>query len=270
MKQALLTLVLLIASVIAFNCARQDTSPPREIPHVDSNIITVTDTSLKDWNGILPIYNLAADNQWEKIRGRSAEAFSGPEDISAQIFLSWNGEFLFFAVDVIDDKVFISSEQTWSGDCAELFFVGFDSRYKKDYQTLVEQKSEGHKNVFQLIAAGGNYSEFPSWRTDGNTKSILIQNGFSAMGWKTATGWQAEAKIPLAKLGNVLEIARSGQIVKIGIDVLDYDQQIAPNTERYKWGYHPDNVLSNSSSEAEVNQPNKMGRFVFQKESSLK
>ncbi len=86
MKQVLLTSVILIASVIVFNCTKQDTSLPLEIPHVDSNIITVTDASLKDWNGILPVYTLAADNQWKKIRGRKPEAFSGPEDISAKIF----------------------------------------------------------------------------------------------------------------------------------------------------------------------------------------
>ncbi|MCI0442374.1 hypothetical protein L0152_04035, partial [bacterium] len=78
-------------------------------------------------------------------------------------------------------------------------------------------------------------------------------------------GWQAEAKIPLAALGNVLEIAKSGGAVRIGVDVLDYDQRIAPRTKDFEWGYYPDNVLSNSNSETEVNQPNKMKRFVFQK-----
>lgn len=259
-----------IYAVIFSSCGtntKHESSPPVSIPYLQPGLVSVTDHSLRDWDGVSPVLNLTGDQQWEKIRGRKAETLSGPNDMSVKVYLAWDGECMFFAVDVMDDKVLLASNQPWSGDCAELFFVGFDSQFKKDYHDLVENRSEGYKNVFQLVLSGGNLSpwaSFPSWRTDAGISNALIKNEFSAAGWRTEQGWQAEAKIPLAALGNVLEVAKSGVVIKIGIDVLDYDQQIAPNTEKYKWGYYPDNVLSNSNSEKELNQPNRMGKFIFQ------
>lgn len=274
MRETLLTVlgisvVAIAAIVLTFlEGISAETEVQNRIPYVKSKVINVMDGSLDDWKGISPLYVLTSKNQWENIRGRKPETTTGSEDIFAKLFLSWDEKFLYFAVDVIDDKVLLTSEKPWSGDCAEIFFVGFDSQLMTDYHKLVEQSAEGYKNVFQLVVSGSKkqMDPLPTWRTDRSTIKALNDHGFSAIGWKTDKGWQAEAKIPLAPLGDGLKISESSKIVKIGFDILDYDQQIAPDNETYDWGYYPDNVLSNSSTEAEVNQPYKMKKFVFQKE----
>jgi hypothetical protein len=241
------------------------------IGFVKPGTISVDDRSLTDWNGIKPVQSLNCTNQWRVLKcgtvSRPPELSRSDQiDSQGSFYAVWDGDSkLFFALKVEDDVVLSvpsTDKQPWRTDAGEVFFAA-ECEGQSDYHDCAQLG----KPVFQLLLCPNDLqdkrSHLAEYRTPKSLIDKALQNGFQARGWKTGTGWQAEAVFPLAALDKVKDNILSGKKVKISFDVLDYDRKLA-RWEEPCWGFEPDNVISSVGKQEMASIPAFMSEFIFE------
>jgi len=110
------------------------------------------DGKLDDWEGFKP---LCLDRK-EQVVG----PWGGPDDLSAQVYLAWNEEYLYFAAAVRDDGFHqpYTAENTWQGDSVQIAFDISDDDSAElddgDYEYTFALTPEGGR-VFRLFVVDG-------------------------------------------------------------------------------------------------------------------
>lgn len=267
---------LIMLVVIISNCLLLDCLGSPGIIRVQrlkpGHIIKVDDNSLNDWNDSLIVMKIKPEDaknlQWTKIRGRPPKPLSS-DDIFIKVFMARDEQYWFVAMEARDDKLLTGpSGYPYSGDCLEIFFAGKELDSETDFHYHVEaSESSNQAAFFQLeIPAGvitGDY--FPEWRTDTRIRKNAIDSGFMASIWKTASGWNAEMKIPLHLFEQeVCSRIKHREVLKINIDYLDYDSRTARQNNADDWGFLPDNVFCLDAAEENVHTPKYMRSIIFE------
>jgi hypothetical protein len=106
----------------------------------------------------------------------------------------------------------------------------------------------------------------PAWRTDPELRRHLLNStDFSLAVGRTAVGWNGEVRIPLAALDeSVTAQIRGRSPLRLNIDYLDYDSELASRTDKTHFGFKPDNVFCRCADEDGVNVPRMMPAVVFE------
>jgi len=265
------TRMLFLLPFLFSSCVSQKspTVPPK-VPmmgFVKSGTIHVDDHSLADWKQIDSVRSLTCVNQWQDLICEKApdSCRSDQVDLEASFYFAWDGANLFFAVNVVDDSIVSvpsTDEYLYRGDSAELFFV-VECESVSDYHDCVRND----KPVFQMLLCPNELENkkyhLAEYRTPESIIQSALDNGFHASGWKTKSGWQAEAAFPLTALDKTKSNNWSGKRVKVSFDILDYDRHLAERKPPC-WGFEPNHVISNVEKKEMATNPTQMTEFMFE------
>ena len=118
------------------------------------------DGNLDDWTGD-PTFTL--NDKAQLAFKLSSSSWSGPADLSGEIWTGWTPEGLYFAVKVVDD-VHVqksSDENIWHGDYVEW---QFDTQLEKD-----RDRKSMNSDDYQIGVSAGDFAAVARWRMPGST-----------------------------------------------------------------------------------------------------
>jgi hypothetical protein len=156
---------------------------PRPFEHQIHAVSSITvDGKLDDWAGT-PDFVL--DKESQLVYQANPNSWTGPEDLSAQAWVGWTSEGLFFAFDVLDD-VHVQTEagsDLWHGDHMEL---QFDTLVEQDYTNPGMNDDD-----YQIGISLGDFDQVPpvaySWfngpEAPGPVEAIEMANTVSDEGY---------------------------------------------------------------------------------------
>jgi len=217
-------------------------------------LLTVTATAQEKVRGVplRPDPPIAVDGdlaEWASVPGAVAVntaaqvvwgsgAWGSPEDLSATVQLAWRQEFLFVAVDVVDDQLRQTQrgDSLWKGDHIEVYI---DAQPDLD-----PDRPQFGAGQFQVAASPGNFQktgdpladcvpEIYCYRPE---KGVI--EGALVGAQKSARGWTLELAIPWSFLG--VGAPAAGQALRVEVGVSDTDspepkQESLMTTSSAKW-----------------------------------
>lgn len=234
------------------------------------------DASLEEWGEHSILAEItpaeAGERQWREIRG-NAPASVGSNDFGMRVHMAHDASAWYIGFEIRDDaivNVAPSSEHPYSGDSLEVFFVGSELDSGADFHEHVEApRTPNQRAFFQLVVPPVIPSSksvlLPAWRTDPALRRYLLNStDFSLAVGRTAVGWNGEVRIPLAAFDeSVTAQIRGRSPLRLNIDYLDYDSEVASRTDK-SLGFKPDNVFCRCANEDDVNVPRMMPVIVFE------
>lgn len=238
MNKSLLSLV--VISFLMTNVALGETKPEPVIVKKDREI--KIDGNLSDWKGIEPLLI----NRVDQVDPRMGSGkWQGPDDLSARIYAAMDDKNLYFAADITDNdpmnNIFRDND-TWQGDCVEIFFEAQDIPDTDDAGLTDTRRLNGGKTgyEYQILINPGDRGKAPQiWFTnrdsgmgDINIERIRGTSGENAIGGeisskKTEHGYVIEAMIPLNNFGSF----EPQEGMRIGFDVAISDAD-SPEKDR--------------------------------------
>jgi hypothetical protein len=272
-----LTMIAVLTSDVGSFQVVERAPAPFLVGRLTSRTVNVTDKSLAEWDRSLLVFEVpparALDFQLKTINGR-APLLLRKNDAGLVVYMAVNQAFWFIAATVTDDAVVSvdpSSIYPYSGDCLEIFFAGKNLESGADLHDHVSNpRAPSDQAAFlQLDIPAAGLDEpliyLPDWRTDANIRRGAVKAGFSVNVWRTRTGWNTEARIPLAVFESEVRASIQKHVpLKMNIDYLDYDRAIAPRTPAGFQGFNPDNVIALDRQQERLSVPRLMRAVTFQ------
>lgn len=224
-------LVAIAAVLLASPASAEETV--RGIPLKPDPPIAV-DGDLAEWS---TVPGTAALNTAEQVVWGSG-AWKDPGDLSATVQLAWRQEFLFVAVDVVDDQLRQAQrgDSLWKGDHIEL--------YVDAQPDLDPDRRQFGAGQYQLAASPGNFQKTGDPLADCLPEVYCYRpekgaiEGALVGALKTARGWTLEVAIPWSFLG--LSAPAVGLALRVEVGVSDTDspepkQESLMTTSTEKW-----------------------------------
>ena len=222
----------------------------REYPTLPTVIVPYTENpipikgNLSNWKNSPSIVMRDLRNV---VAGKST--WTSKEDLSGKVWLAWDANNFYMAVDVTDDQIVqpFKASDMLNGDHIELWL---DLDYEKNKGGVTTSKG-----LFQLGISPGNFADNPpalhDWIPGGLVKTKGSEVDISAV--KTAKGYFVETRIPWTFFGDFKPAAQKP--FRINVDISDTDNSARPSQE----------TLMSSSPHRKFGNPNTFRYAEFRK-----
>jgi hypothetical protein len=174
---------------------------------------------------------------------KGAYDWDGKEDAAFKVRSAYDDDFLYFIINVFDDKVVVPSCEECTADYIDLWIDMFDyyeleSKFVKDVGYKLKMQEDLDTNLYKFSIYLGDYeSERPKVNIETNLNLSANQKSASnlikAISKKTNSGYIVKVKIPFDLIGIDIDKIQNGEINEYGCSVLvhDIDNEFRPEEE---------------------------------------